>query len=521
MNVDFERLWQSVTHQYYAPWNSTDGPDLASSFFTLWQNRLATEPLNGPDHWRRVEQVGLFIAARTGADAMVVRLFALFHDSRRRNIDRDEGHGMRGAEYALTLRGDGYQISEEQFQLLIYACCWHSEQEHHDNPTIATCWDADRLDLGRLGIIPDPRFLSTEISREIAKGLIDPWEEISRSTPETGLTKAQSARLSHLRCHWRHKVGCSTLPANRKVAEDGVRSAYDAACLKQPRSIIWVNSPGEAWQVIKTRELGKAVWIHVLNDVRNQVVDQIVGRIGIKLFAEIQRQFSCPLLENIRDILNPEPTDLRRSHGCHGADSFGALDFCQRVLGIEEVRLMRGIMEVAKAAGWWWPFSDACVITERPLRIEHNLEKLHCVTGPALEFRDGSTVYALDGRLVPEKLIRQPKSLIIREILRMPTWGSRRLAIERYGMERFLTDSKARIIHSDDFGTLYRKKFSNDREEAENWMAVVKVVNATPERDGSFRDYFLQVPPEIETAREAVAWTFGLESPEYAPGIET
>ena len=43
---------------------------------------------------------------------------------------------------------------------------------------------------------------------------------------------------------------------------------------------------------------------------------------------------------------------------------------------------------------------------------------------------------------------------------------------------------------------------------------VVEVVNATPEPDGSYRRYFLRVPPQVRTAREAVAWTFGFEDAE-------
>lgn len=130
---DFPRLWQLVTAQYH----TTD-----YSF-------------HGPEHWRRVERNGLLLATRTGADTTVVRLFALFHDSRRENDDWDEGHGARGATYAASLRGTAFDLSDDQFEILHYACVWHTDGEHHDNPTIATCWDSDRLDLNRVGIIPN------------------------------------------------------------------------------------------------------------------------------------------------------------------------------------------------------------------------------------------------------------------------------------------------------------------------------------------------------------------------------
>ena len=46
---------------------------------------------------------------------------------------------------------------------------------------------------------------------------------------------------------------------------------------------------------------------------------------------------------------------------------------------------------------------------------------------------------------------------------------------------------------------------------------MVEVRNSTPEPDGSRKTYFLRVPPTVRTAREAVAWTFGLGAVEYRP----
>ncbi|MFZ2726177.1 MAG: hypothetical protein WAX77_08010 [Methylococcaceae bacterium] len=34
------------------------------------------------------------------------------------------------------------------------------------NQTILTCWDADRLDLGRVAIMPNPEYLCTDIAKQ-------------------------------------------------------------------------------------------------------------------------------------------------------------------------------------------------------------------------------------------------------------------------------------------------------------------------------------------------------------------
>ena len=62
--------------------------------------------IHGPNHWQRVHDFGLKIAESSGADVLVVKLFALFHDSRRENDGHDPGHGLRGAEFAKEYRDE-------------------------------------------------------------------------------------------------------------------------------------------------------------------------------------------------------------------------------------------------------------------------------------------------------------------------------------------------------------------------------------------------------------------------------
>jgi hypothetical protein len=52
-------------------------------------------------------------------------------------------------------------------------------------------------------------------------------------------------------------------------------------------------------------------------------------------------------------------------------------------------------------------------------------------------------------------------------------------------------------------------------------VTYVEVVNSTPEPDGTRRTYFLRVPPTVQSAREAVAWTFALDGGAYRPTVES
>jgi uncharacterized protein len=103
----------------------------------------------------------------SGADPYVVALFAVFHDSMRFSDGRDPGHGTRGAELARKLRGSLFEASDEQMELLEKASRQHTAGGISSDPTIGVCWDADRLDLGRVGIKPHPAFFSTAAARKL------------------------------------------------------------------------------------------------------------------------------------------------------------------------------------------------------------------------------------------------------------------------------------------------------------------------------------------------------------------
>ena len=125
--------------------------------------------VHGASHWVRVERNGVYIAQNIGADEVVVSLFALFHDCRRVNDGLDPEHGLRGAKFAESMRNEMDFLTDKQFEKLYYACKWHTDKNHTDDLTIGACWDADRLDLGRVGTKPRVEFLNTKPARKIIR----------------------------------------------------------------------------------------------------------------------------------------------------------------------------------------------------------------------------------------------------------------------------------------------------------------------------------------------------------------
>jgi uncharacterized protein len=130
--------------------------------------RCGAYSIHGPSHWLRVEAFGLNIAKASGADLTVVRLFALLHDSCRQDDGADLEHGPRAAEMLDRIVPTVFAIDPGRFDLLKEAIRLHTSGLTSTEPTIGTCWDADRLDIGRVGMTPSAQYMSTEDGKGMA-----------------------------------------------------------------------------------------------------------------------------------------------------------------------------------------------------------------------------------------------------------------------------------------------------------------------------------------------------------------
>jgi len=124
---------------------------------------------------------------------------------------------------------------------------------------------------------------------------------------------------------------------------------------------------------------------------------------------------------------------------------------------------------------------------------------------------------------VPAFAVVKPEWITVKHIADEENAEVRRVLIERYGLTRYLLDSGAQKIAEDEFGEVYRTELPGDEP-----LVMVKVINSTPEPDGSRRPYFLRVHPEMRvlgkdglgdpqavTPLNAVASTFGMTGEQY------
>ena len=132
---------------------------------------MPLDGIHGQTHWERVRENAIYLVKHSGGDALVGELFAQLHDCCRESDGADPSHGLRAARFVESINETILFLKSDQLEELMFACEYHEKGRVTDHPTIGACWDADRLDLGRVAIRPNPQLLSTERAKR--KSVID------------------------------------------------------------------------------------------------------------------------------------------------------------------------------------------------------------------------------------------------------------------------------------------------------------------------------------------------------------
>jgi uncharacterized protein len=123
--------------------------------------------LHGITHWSRVWINARYLCESLGADPLVPCLFSYLHDSQRDAEDQDYLHGPRAADYTIELfTSSKLNLTGVELHNLLTALRGHSGGRTSGSLAVQICWDADRLDLGRVGIRPDPAYLCTDVAKQ-------------------------------------------------------------------------------------------------------------------------------------------------------------------------------------------------------------------------------------------------------------------------------------------------------------------------------------------------------------------
>jgi len=175
-----------------------------------------------------------------------------------------------------------------------------------------------------------------------------------------------------------------------------------------------------------------------------------------------------------------------------------------------------------------------------PLKLYKNAEgRLHRDDGPAyvsphrcIWYQDGkkhgldvdtfgTILFWFEGIMIPRRFFYNREELTMEEIFNNQNVEVRYVGLKIIGWDKVFKSDRFHVKDQDvDQMNHDRVLFSVDNIMNEE-IQFIKVINATAERNGTFKEYCLAVPPSVKTCQEAVAWTFGIETNNYHPQVET
>lgn len=130
-----------------------------------------------------------------------------------------------------------------------------------------------------------------------------------------------------------------------------------------------------------------------------------------------------------------------------------------------------------------------------------------------LDLLQASPVLALAITLAPSDL--RADRLLARAIAVDPDATLRLDAMSRMGFQRFVAALGVKPVDRGPAGALYLTGFGPGR------VALLRVEDRVRGADGAPHVHWLPVPPDMASAGEAVAWTFGKSAREWNPAVET
>ncbi|WP_083859103.1 DUF6745 domain-containing protein [Gordonia aichiensis] len=308
-----------------------------------------------------------------------------------------------------------------------------------------------------------------------------------------------SGDLTALRRNWLARALRCETPALAR-AESAVAQIYSTCGRRRPR-FVWVSSPLAATRLIDADGLAERTTL--TNGSTNTIVAAA-----------------------IRTLLPPLP-GVVAWYGQHEAHRLALADWAYASGVVRPTPLDATLYSLqhtlATSTGWWWPFDDVCVMSERPTVVHteptpsgtHDQCRLHHDDRPALEFADGTVVYAIHGTLIPEWAFVDPTPERIASERNVEV---RRTAIERLGWEHFLLTAGVHLVDQgpDPGNPGHSLRLYSTPAGWRTNAKLLLAVNGSRERDGTRRRYGLQVPGWLHTALDAAAWTYGLEGAQYA-----
>jgi hypothetical protein len=350
------------------------------------------------------------------------------------------------------------------------------------------------------------------------------------------VTPEQQQKLVEWRESW-FTSWRSCEPAKRDVVQEAITTLYQSVKRDRPE-FIWARSPAEAVE-ISGREKSKlrvSLWAALRDWQQNSawLLDNEQRLIYDRMFrfAAHNQVFNSPDFPIDKLGINFHYRFTVERANAEDVGVCAALTFSRDVLGVSgrspdarwtplagadasPLTELNARATIAREVWHWWPFRDACIISERPSRLVlDDQARMHNPAGPAVVYRDGWSAYAVRGTVIPSEWIKNTKDIPVETALTWPNVEQRRIAAELIGWAKVIDRLNPVIVDQNvnpQIGTLLSVTMPAD--PAAPWQQPAQQLFLRV-RCGTNREFVLPVPREMRTALQANAWTYDVSEEE-------
>jgi hypothetical protein len=307
----------------------------------------------------------------------------------------------------------------------------------------------------------------------------------------------------------------STETADFSKLEPAIKGLYRAANLAEPE-VILVNSPIQMVFMYGTCSVlaakKNANVRQILDDVAAQMNDIPAGVSPVEHYVSV-----CKSVAGKKGLNEAKNWSSVYQGGAYWAQYDSYLTAMRDILGLRlpEHANYKFWEEAAIHGTFRVMHQKFCIVSDFPelLKIDEQ-SRAHGQDGPSHRWRDGWSLYHWHGVAVPEHWIMNKNSLSAKEAITWENIEQRRAACEILGWAKVLRELDAKVINEDgdpEIGTLVEVNLPDIGKE--KFLRVLC---------GTKREFALPVPPDMKTALQANAWTFGMDIKDFVvPEVRT
>jgi len=180
-----------------------------------------------------------------------------------------------------------------------------------------------------------------------------------------------------------------------------VNSQVRSQVRSQINSLVYSKIRSQVYSQVRSQvdsQVRSQVISQVYSQVHSQVYSQVYSQVRFQVYSQVHSQVYSQVIsqENIKKILDTSSP----FYGQYEQYWLQYCNFFKNECNIKNLESIIPLLELSKRVGHCFFYEDLAVISKRPVKLNMIDGKLHSLTSPSIEFKDGFSIYCKNGKVL-------------------------------------------------------------------------------------------------------------------------